>query len=125
MKPDFNDFVEYDGHIYGFDNDIFACIDLKTGTRQWKKGRYGHGQVLLLADAGQLLVLSEKGQLVLLNARPDDLDEVARVPALDGKTWNHPVLIKDRLYIRNANEAACYQLPVTSVSDAHEVAELP
>ena len=48
-------------------------VDLATGERQWKKGRYGNGQVLLLPEADQLLVISEDGELVLLRANPDTL----------------------------------------------------
>ena len=70
MKPDFNDFVEHQGMLYGFDGAIFACVDMATGKRQWMKGRYGNGQVLLLCDAGQMLITSEAGELVLLKADP-------------------------------------------------------
>ncbi len=110
MKPDFNDFVYYQGYIYGFDADVFACIDAETGTRQWKRGRYGNGQVLLLPESGQLLVATEKGEIVLLHASPDKLDEVAKFNAIEGKTWNHPVLVNGQLYVRNAAEAARYDL---------------
>ena len=48
--------------------------------------------------------------LALARATPDPFTELARVPALDGKTWNHPVIVGDRLYLRNSQEAACYQL---------------
>ncbi len=110
MKPDFNDFVEYQNHIYGFDGNIFACVDCETGKRQWKKGRYGNGQVVLLSDAGQLLIVTEFGDIVLVKADPHKLIELGRVPAIEGKTWNHPVLVGDRLYLRNGEEAACFQL---------------
>ncbi len=110
MKPDFNDFVEYKGHVYGFDGNIFACIDLATGKRLWKKGRYGNGQVLLLPDAGQLLIASEKGELILVKADPAKLIEVGKLSAIEGKTWNHPVLVGNKLYMRNGEEAACYEL---------------
>lgn len=110
MKPEFNDFVLHEGFVYGFDGSIFGCIDVATGERQWKRGRYGNGQVLLLADAGQLLVLSEAGEIVLINASPDGLEEMAKYEAIQGKTWNHPVLVGNRLYLRNAEEAACYEL---------------
>jgi outer membrane protein assembly factor BamB len=116
MKPDFNDFVEHEGFVYGFDGSIFACVDLKTGKRQWKKGRYGNGQVLMLADSGQLLVVSEKGELILIEADPSALKEIARIPAIEGKTWNHPVLSGHRVYLRNAEEAACFELPATPAS---------
>ncbi len=112
MKPYYNDYVAHKGYLYGFDSNIFACIDLETGDRQWKKGRYGNGQVLLLPDGDQLLVISEDGDLVLLRATPEKLDELTRLKVLEGRTWNHPVLIGDRLYVRNGEEAACYVMPV-------------
>ena len=111
LKPDFNDFVVFEDHAYGFDNAIFTCIDLKTGKRQWKGGRYGKGQVLLLEDSRLLLVAGEYGDVVLLKADPSAHSELATWNAIKGKTWNHPVVIGDRLYIRNAEEAACYRLP--------------
>lgn len=114
IKPEFNDYVFYEGFVYGFDGNIFGCVDAATGERQWKRGRYGNGQVLLLADAGQLLVLSEEGELVLVDASPERLGEAARFQAIQGKTWNHPVLIGSRLYVRNAEEAACFELSLAN-----------
>jgi outer membrane protein assembly factor BamB len=110
LKPDFNDFVEHRGYLYGFDANIFTCVDLATGKRQWKKGRYGNGQVLLLPDGDQLLVSSESGDLVLLRTNPDRLEELAKFPAVEGKTWNHPVVVGNRVYLRNGQEAACFEL---------------
>ncbi|MCP4942132.1 MAG: PQQ-binding-like beta-propeller repeat protein [Planctomycetaceae bacterium] len=112
FKPDYNDFVVYEGNLYGFDSGIFTCIDLKTGERQWKGGRYGKGQVLLLEDSGLLLIAAEKGQLVLLEATPEARIELFKMDALDGRTWNHPVVVGDRLYLRNSSEAVAFQLPV-------------
>ena len=114
LKPDFNDCVIFEGHVYGFDVGIFTCIDLGTGERAWKDGRYGKGQVLLLQDSGLLLVSAERGEVILLQADPAKHSELARMQALKGKTWNHPVVIQDRLYIRNGSEAACYQLPLAN-----------
>jgi outer membrane protein assembly factor BamB len=116
MKPDFNDFVAFDGALYGLDHNILCCVDLATGTKKWKNGRYGNGQILLLPDAGQLLVLTEQGELVLIQANPSKLDEVARAKVLEGKTWNHPVLVGNRVYVRNAEEAACFEVPLAKQS---------
>lgn len=111
LNPYFNDLVYYDGNLYGFDGGIFACIDAAEGKRKWKGGRYGHGQALLVADMGVLLVLSETGEVNLVEATPDGHHELARMQALQGKTWNHPVIAHGKLFVRNGEEAACYELP--------------
>jgi outer membrane protein assembly factor BamB len=110
MKPDYNDILVHDGNIYGFDGGIFACIGMQDGKRKWKGGRYEKGQAFLLADSGLILVVSERGELVLLRASPDKHQELAKIPALNDKTWNHPVVVGNRLYLRNAEEAVCYEL---------------
>lgn len=110
LRPAFNDFVVYDGALYGFDEGIFGCLDLQTGKRNWKRGRYGYGQVLLLEDQGLLLVMAEPGEAVLLAADAGQLRELGRLKSLNGKTWNHPAIAQGRLYVRNAEEMACYDL---------------
>ena len=109
-SPYFNDGVSHEGFLYGFDGPIFMCLDLATGKKQWKKGRYGHGQVLLVADQGLLVVVSEKGELVLLEANSKQLVELGKLRALASKTWNHPVITGNRLLVRNDEEMACYEL---------------
>src|SRR5436190_1605189 len=116
MKPDYNDILVHKGHIYGFDNNIFGCISLEDGKRDWKGGRYEKGQAILLADSDLIIVVSERGELVLLRATPEKLQELAKIPALNGKTWNHPVVVGNRLYVRHPAEAICYELATVASS---------
>jgi outer membrane protein assembly factor BamB len=110
LKLTLNDYVVYEGCIYGFDDNVFCCVDLESGKRHWKAGRYGSGQVLLLPDQPLLVVTTETGEVVLIWPNTKKLDELARFQAVEGKTWNHPVIAEGKLFVRNAEEMACYEL---------------
>jgi outer membrane protein assembly factor BamB len=110
LKPYFNDFVVYEGHLYGFDDSRFCCVNLADGQEVWKEGNYGHGQVLLLASQGVLVVQGVDGKVYLVQANPAEHNELAKFTALKGKTWNHPVIAHGMLFVRNSQEAACYRL---------------
>jgi len=110
LKSYFSDFVVHKGSAYGFDGSILASMNLEHGERNWKGGRYGHGQLVLLPDQDVLLVVTEEGELVLVAATPDQFTELARFPALEGKTWNHPVLVDDVLLVRNGQEMVAFRL---------------
>jgi len=110
IRPYFNDFVVLKDYLYGFDGNKFVCIDLKDGSEKWRSGDYGNGQVLLLVDQELLLVLSEEGDVAVVSARPEKREELSRFKAIEGKTWNHPVIAHGKLLVRNGEEIACFKL---------------
>jgi outer membrane protein assembly factor BamB len=109
MKNRFNSSVLHNGYIYGLDEKILACIDVNTGERKWKEGRFGFGQVILAS--GHLVITSgETGEVVLVKATPDKYTEVARFAAVQGTTWNYPAIADGRLLVRNSAEMAAYDI---------------
>lgn len=109
LRTIFSNAVVYDGCIYGLDDGVLTCLDAVTGTRQWREGHYGHGQLLLVGN--RLIVQAESGTIALVNASSKSYSELASFPALDGKTWNHCALSGHLLLTRNDHEAACFELP--------------
>ncbi len=120
FKPYYNDFVVHGDQLYGFDGPIFLCFDTQRSKVSWRSRAYGNGQVLLLADQGLLLVLAETGEAALVEAQPKKHVELSRIQALSGKTWNHPVIVHGRLYVRNGEEMACFELPVEAKAESAE-----
>ena len=108
MKNKFNSSVLYNGYIYGLDEGILVCLDVNTGERKWKEGRYGYGQIILAGS--HLIVTSDQGGVALVKASPDKYTELARFVALEGQTWNYPAIAGGRLLVRNSNEMAAFDI---------------
>ncbi len=115
MRCKFTSPVLYDGYLYGIDEAIMVCLDPATGKRLWKggktelRGRYGHGQILLVNN--QIVVLTEKGQIALIEPSPKELIEIGHMQVLEGeKTWNHHAIAGGKVYVRNAYEMGCFNL---------------
>jgi outer membrane protein assembly factor BamB len=110
LNAKFANFVHRDGFVYGLDEGILVCLDVATGKRRWKQGRYGHGQMILVEDL--LIVTAEAGEVLLLEVTPREHKVVGRFQAFEDKTWNSPALAAPYLLVRNHREAACYELPL-------------
>lgn len=110
LESKMSNFVVHEHWVYGLDNGILTCLDVRDGRRIWKRGRYGHGQILLVHNL--LLIQAERGDVVLVEATPEGVRELGRVPALRDKTWNHPALARNVLLVRNDREAAAFEIPL-------------
>jgi outer membrane protein assembly factor BamB len=119
LKTKFSNAAFRDGYAYGLDDGVLACQDLETGQRQWKNGRYGFGQILLVGDT--ILVLDEDGGMHMVAATPEGHQELGSFQAIAGQTWNTLCLYGDLLLVRNGNEAACYRLPLRPAAAGGDV----
>ncbi|MBL8815704.1 MAG: PQQ-binding-like beta-propeller repeat protein [Planctomyces sp.] len=99
LKTKFSSLSRFDRMLVGLDDGILSAVDLETGERLWKKGRYRHGQSLRVGN--QLIVLSESGELVVVAPEQTSPAELANLPVLTGKCWSAPILSEDSILIRN------------------------
>jgi outer membrane protein assembly factor BamB len=111
LRAKFSNMLVLGNFVYGLDEGILVCLDLRDGSRRWKQGRYGHGQMLLVDEL--LLIQAESGEVVLVEPTPKGPRELGRLAALTDKTWNHAALASPYLLVRNDREAACYELPLS------------
>jgi outer membrane protein assembly factor BamB len=110
LKTKFTSAVLHGPHVFGLSDGILECVEAMSGQRQWKQGRYGHGQLLLIGQ--QLLVLSESGQLHLVAADPSQFRPLAELSVLTGITWNIPAFSDDLVVVRNSQQIVCLRLPL-------------
>ncbi|MCA9133153.1 MAG: PQQ-like beta-propeller repeat protein [Planctomycetales bacterium] len=109
LRTKFTSAVLHQGSLYGLSDGILECVDLESGQRQWKRGRYRQGQLMLVGE--HLLITSESGELALVAASPKEYRELAKFPVVGDVTWNTAALSGNRLLMRNSEEAACVLLP--------------
>ncbi|MAG54986.1 MAG: hypothetical protein CMJ83_01715 [Planctomycetes bacterium] len=110
LKSKFASMILHQGSVYGLDDGILTCLDVETGGRRWKAGRYGHGQIIRVGDV--LFVMTEMGDIVLVALDAAEHRELTRFNVIEGKVWNPPALAGSRLLVRNNREAALFLLPV-------------
>lgn len=113
LRTKFSNVSIRQGYLYALSEGVLECVEIATGERAWKAGRYGHGQMLMVDDL--MVISSEDGEVYLVEATPERKNNVlGSFEALDGVTWNNFALSGDLLLVRNAQEAAAFRLPLAS-----------
>jgi len=109
LRTKFSNAVLRGDHLYGLQSGVLRCVEWETGKVVWQRGRYGHGQILLVDDL--ILIQAERpGNIALVEAKPEGYRELGRVPALSTTTWNTMALAGKYLLVRNDSEAVCFEL---------------
>ncbi|HEY2249882.1 MAG TPA: PQQ-binding-like beta-propeller repeat protein [Planctomycetaceae bacterium] len=114
MRNEWQTSILLDGSLYGFDNvggagpiSHLACINAKTGERQWQQLRFGKGN--MIAAEGKLIMSTVQGELVVVNANPKKFEELGRKMVI-GKTRTAPSLAGGLLYLRDEREIVCLDM---------------
>ncbi len=124
LKTKFTNPVIYQKHAYSLSDGYLECTEVTSDgdsfNRKWKqRGRFGHGQLLLVGD--KLLVHSESGTLFLIKADPSGYTELEKFKTIDGLCWNTICLYGNKVLLRSEIQAACYELPLTNPVETENV----
>jgi outer membrane protein assembly factor BamB len=114
LRNEWQTSILLDGYLYGFDNvggagpiSHLACINARTGERQWQQLRFGKGN--LIAADGKLFIITIQGELVVVNANPKRFEELGR-KMLIGKTRTAPALAAGLLFLRDDRAIVCVDM---------------
>ncbi|MCI0641507.1 MAG: PQQ-like beta-propeller repeat protein [Gemmataceae bacterium] len=108
MKTHFSSCVRYKDHLYGFDDASLTCLDFRTGKVAWSERGFDKGS-LMIAD-GHLFILGEYGTAAVAEATPEEYREKGRFEFSSRKCWTMPVVANGRLFLRDEQKLACYDL---------------
>lgn len=113
LRSKFTSVIYRDDYIYGLDEGIMMCIEPLTGKKQWKAGRFGHGQ-LVYAD-GTILVMAEDGNLHMIEPNPTEFRELTSMMVLpnSSKVWNPQALADGIVYVRDHRQMAAFDIRKT------------
>jgi outer membrane protein assembly factor BamB len=97
-------------YLYGFGNGGLICMNFMTGKVAWVNRSVGKGS--LVCAEGMLYCLGEGHQMALVEANPQEYRERGRfkIDNLGRPSWAHPVVADGRLYIRNLERLAAYDV---------------
>ncbi|HEX3726530.1 MAG TPA: PQQ-binding-like beta-propeller repeat protein [Pirellulales bacterium] len=102
-------------YLYGDSEDrgIPYCAELLTGEVKWKSRGAGRDSASMVAADGHIYVHYADGTMALVKASPEAFEEVGhfQVPGSgDRPSWSHPVILDGKLYIREGDVIACYDV---------------
>ena len=96
-------------YIYGLSHKRkgqFFCLDARTGKTQWlSNGREGDNSAAVVGGPF-LLMLTDGAELVVIRADPKQFEVVKKYSVADSATWAHPVLVGNRVLIKDASSLA-------------------
>jgi len=100
-------------YVYGYSSkrkgQLF-CLDAATGKVTWTTDGRGGTNAAIQSAGPNLVVLTTDGNLLVVKRDPAKYEELRRYDMSDSETWAQPVLLKDRILIRDAASVALWSL---------------
>jgi outer membrane protein assembly factor BamB len=88
----------------------FFCLDARTGEARWMtEGREGDNAAIL-AGAGLLFLLDDSAELTIAKGDGRAFEPLKKYSVADSATWAHPVVIGNRILIKDAESLAMWSL---------------
>jgi outer membrane protein assembly factor BamB len=105
----YNTPVLKDGKLFGISNEgKFFCLNAQTGETAWADATE-HSNFGSVVDAGSvILALDENSELFVLKPEDKEYSEIARYKVSDGKTYAHPVVSGNRVFVKAADSVAMW-----------------
>ena len=100
----FNTPLLKEGLLFGLTNqDNLFCLNAQTGQTAWlDTTRFGRGGFAAILDAGSnLLALASNSELIAFKPSSQEYTELARIKVADTPTYAHPVLVGNRIYVKD------------------------
>ncbi|RJP31865.1 MAG: hypothetical protein C4547_14970 [Phycisphaerales bacterium] len=104
----FQSCVLVDGNLYTSDQKHLHCVEFLTGKERWMVPRIKDG-TLVVAE-GHIFLLTEAGQLQIAELSPEGFKPKTQAEILSGRCWTVSVIDNGRLYARNMERVACFNL---------------
>ena len=99
--------------LFGFSHrnkGQFFCLDARTGATLWtSEGRNGENAAIVNAPE-VLFLLTNDAQLIIARKNAKKFDPIRRYTVAESPTWAHPIVVGNRVLIKDASTLALLSL---------------
>ena len=116
INPDFggsfNTPVLKNGFLYGNEARLgkLYCLNAKTGETTWND-EITHNRFAATLDLGEVILsLPATGNIIVYKANGQKYDEVAKYKVADTEVYAHPMVVGDKIFVKDKEMLTCYSL---------------
>ena len=88
----------------------FVAVDPETGKIRWSTEGRNASSASVVAAGAHLLYLTTESQMIVAPLDPDKFEEIRRYAVADSATYAHPIVLRDRVIVRDATRVTVWIL---------------